>query len=139
VTLLVGVALVIGTTLDSVPLRVVGLLAVAPAALAVHAFRHRHEPAQALARGAFTTFVTTVGFGGDNLAVWTPLFRALSTSRTFLTVAIFAALDVGVIALARGVAGHPRVVRAATRTAPQLTPWLYLILTVVVIWECHLI
>lgn len=137
--LVVAVAATVGLGLDVFPLRAVGVLALAPAALAVHAFRHRHEPARGVRRGLLATLVTTIAFSGDNLAVWTPLFRADVGGRVLVTVAVFVVLDAGVIALSRAVAGHPRVVSFCGRAAPQLSPYLYAALTVVVLWECRLL
>ena len=79
VVVLFSLAAAVGSSLHVVPLRWVGLLAVAPWALAVHQWRHRHEGASAsVGRGVATTFLVTLGLGGDNLAVWIALLRATS-------------------------------------------------------------
>jgi len=63
----------IGSLLTPIPLPWVGLLCLAPWALAWHAWRHRtKEPSQVYRRGALTTFAMTLALGGDNLAVWIP-------------------------------------------------------------------
>ncbi len=40
-------------------------------------------------RGSVTTFAITMALGGDNIAVWTPIFRSNSLGYAFLTVATF--------------------------------------------------
>ena len=79
----------IGSLLTPIPLPWVGLLCLAPWALAWHAWRHRtKEPGEVFRRGALTTFAMTLALGGDNLAVWIPLLRADGFFHAFVTVAV---------------------------------------------------
>lgn len=127
----------VGTALGEIPLRWIGLLALAPLALAYHAWRTRSHPARNVKRGAITTFVVTIALGGDNLAVWIPLFRADGLHRALLTGGIFVLSDVALVSLARLLVNRPRVIEWAAKTSPIATPILYVILAVVILWQCH--
>jgi cadmium resistance protein CadD (predicted permease) len=137
VVVLIAMSAAVGSVLESVPLRAVGVLAAAPVALAVHAWRHRGDPRRAVRRGLTTTLLVTIAFGGDNLAVWVPLLRADGAGRRVLTVAIWVLGELALLAAARAVARHPRVVAAGQRVAPRATPPLYGALAVVILWECR--
>ncbi len=138
VACLVGLAVGVGSALSAVPLRLVGLLALAPAALAWEAWRSRSRPPRdQFRRGATTTFLVTLALGGDNLAVWVPLLRAAGVARGTFTVAVFAAWEVVFLVLALGLARRQGTIALAQRWAPRLTPWLYAALAVVVLVECH--
>ena len=50
-------------------------------------------PSEVFRRGALTTFAMTLALGGDNLAVWIPLLRADGFFHSFVTVAIFAVME----------------------------------------------
>lgn len=127
----------IGSLLTPIPLPWVGLLCVAPWALAWHAWRNRtKEPGEVFRRGALTTFAMTLALGGDNLAVWIPLLRADGFFHSFVTVAVFAGMELLFIVTARGITGHPRVVAWGTKHAPSLLPWLYFGLGVLILIEC---
>jgi cadmium resistance protein CadD (predicted permease) len=136
VVVLVAISALVASALASVPLGWVGILAIAPAALGVHAWRTRRRPPHTAKRGMVTTFVVTVALGGDNLAVWIPLLRAAGASGGAITIAVFLALDVIMVALARLCATRPKVVATGQRIAPVATPFLYFALAIVIIWEC---
>ncbi len=140
VVVLVGLATAVGSSLEAVPLRWVGVLAVAPWALAWRTWHHRRDDVTAsLRRGAVTTFLVTVGLGGDNLAVWIPLLRANGVARQLLVDVVFACGQTLFVLLAWSLATHPRVVRWGQRSGPRLVPGLYVILGVVILFECHLL
>jgi cadmium resistance protein CadD (predicted permease) len=127
----------IGSLLTPIPLPWVGLLCLAPWALAWHAWRHRDTaPNEVFRRGAVTTFATTLALGGDNLAVWIPLLRADGIVHAIVTVVVFAALELSFIVGAKRLAGHPRLVAWGTKHAPSFLPWLYFGLGVLVLIEC---
>ncbi len=134
---LILLAVTVGSALEGIPIRWVGILAVAPLGLAIHAWRHRKDPVRVVRRGAITTFLVMVAFGGDNLAVWIPIYGTGSVSHGLITTGVFLVLDLGVLALARAIASHPRVLAAGQRWAPTVTPFLYATLAVVIVWECH--
>ncbi len=64
----------------------------------------------------------TVANGADNIAVYTPLFRALPTADTILTLVVFVVL-IGVWLLAgRLIVSHPRVVLKIANIEGWLVP-----------------
>ena len=139
VATLVAFAAVLGTLLAPIPLRWVGLLAIAPFAYAVHAWRHRRPQRDVPRRGAVATYVITLALGGDNLAVWTPLLRANGVARALLSVVTFAVLDAVFLASASRLARHPRVLAWSQRHAPTVMPFVYLLLGVLILVECRTI
>jgi cadmium resistance protein CadD (predicted permease) len=139
VATLVAFAGILGTLLAPIPLRWVGVLALAPFAYAVHGWRHRRPKREVPRRGALATFVITLALGGDNLAVWTPLLRANGAGRAVVSVATFAVLDVLFLASAARLARHPRVLSWGQQHAPTVMPFVYLCLSVLILVECHTI
>jgi cadmium resistance protein CadD (predicted permease) len=136
-TLLV-VAAGVGSLLSAIPIRWVGLAAIAPWVLAAHAWRHRRDPRHArYRRGALTTFVVTLALGGDNLAVWIPLLRARGVAAGVLTTGVFALWEFAFVSSAGALSAHPRVVAWGNRRGPDLVPWVYLGLGVLILVECH--
>lgn len=137
---LLVVAAGVGTLLDPIPVRWVGLLCVAPWALALHAWRHRgDERREQYRRGALTTYVVTLALGGDNLAVWIPLLRSGGVGAGLGATAVFVAWEAVFVVSAVALAGHPRVVAWGARWGPDLVPWIYLGLGVLILAECHTI
>lgn len=137
VLVLVVIAAGVGSLLAPIPTRWIGVLCVAPWALAWHAWRHRRDEIRPTnRRGALTTFSVTLALGGDNLAVWIPLLRAHGTARGVGTAAVFALWEVIFVAGALALVRHPRVVAWGTRWGPALVPWVYLALGVLVLVEC---
>jgi len=139
--LAVGVLLVIatgvGALLTAIPLRWIGLLCVAPFALAAHAWSQRAKPArEQFRRGALTTFVLCIALGGDNIAVWIPLLRANGSWHEVLVLIVFALWETLFIFGARAVAGHPRVVTFGERYGRVAIPWVYVGLGVLILFEC---
>ncbi|MDE3082984.1 MAG: cadmium resistance transporter [Acidobacteriota bacterium] len=135
---LVAIAAAVGSALSAVPLRVVGVLAVAPFALAVHAWRQRREPVrEQYRRGATTTFLATLALGGDNVAVWIPLLRATGVDGALAMLATFAVLEFAFVTSAQTLATRPGVVAWGTRHAPRLVPIVYGALGVLILFECH--
>jgi cadmium resistance protein CadD (predicted permease) len=136
-TLLV-IAAGVGTLLTAIPLRWIGLLCVAPFALAAHAWTQRTQPAsEQFRRGGLTTFTLCIALGGDNIAVWIPLVRANDSWHEVLVLAVFALWEMLFIVGAQGVAGHPRVVAFGERFGRALIPWVYLGLGVLILFECR--
>ena len=127
----------IGSLLTPIPLPWVGLLCLAPWALAWYAWLHRHKaPSEVFRRGALTTFVVTLALGGDNLAVWIPLLRADGIAHAFVTVIVFAVMELLFIVTTQAISGHPRLVEWGTKHAPSFLPWLYFGLGVLILVEC---
>lgn len=140
VALLAGLAVAVGASLNVVPLRWVAVLALAPWGLAWHHWRHHGTGLPAsVRRGAATTFVVTIGLGGDNLAVWIPLLRASGTWREVGVLALFALWQAIFVALTWTLASHPRISRLAQRGGEFVAPWLYGALGVAVLFECRIL
>ena len=138
ITVLVVIAAGVGSVLTSVPIRLVSFLAIAPWALAWHAFKHP-VVRQQHRRGIVTTFVLTFSLGGDNIAVWVPLLRANGLNYGLLAVATFAAWELIFVLFAQALAGRERVVAWGERFAPRVVPWLYIALGFVILVECRAI
>jgi cadmium resistance protein CadD (predicted permease) len=134
---LVALAGGIGALLAPVPLRWVGLLCVAPFSFAIYAWRHREQPREQFKRGSFTTFAVTLALGGDNIAVWIPLLRANGVARAVVTVAVFACWEAAFLLSAQRLAKHPKVVGWGRTHAPQVLPFIYFLLGVLVLVECR--
>jgi len=134
---IVIMASALGSVFAPVPVRWLGVLCVAPFYFAWHAWQHRHEVREQFRRGAVTTFTVTLAIGGDNLAVWTPLFRSSGVAKSFLVVATFALWEVLFLVAVRRLAQHPRVVTWGTRVAPHVTPVVYFLLGILVLVECR--
>jgi len=127
----------IGSLLAPIPLPWVGLICVAPWALAWHAWHHRDEaPKEVYRRGALTTFAMTLALGGDNIAVWIPLLRANGIAHAVVTVVVFAAMELLFIVVAQAITGHPRTVAWGAKHAPSFLPWMYFGLGVLILIEC---
>jgi cadmium resistance protein CadD (predicted permease) len=127
----------IGSLLEPIPLPWVGVLCVAPWALAWYAWRKRDRPpGEVFRRGALTTFAMTLALGGDNLAVWIPLLRADGVAHAFVTVIIFAVMELLFIVTAQRITRHPGLVAWGTKHAPAFLPWLYFGLGVLILIEC---
>lgn len=138
VVAMVLVALAVGRSLHAIPLGWFGLLALAPFSFAVHAWRTRAAPRAARRRGGLTTFLVTLSIGGDNVAVWTPLFRAGGLGHVTAVAASFAFWEILFLASSRALARHPRVVDWSVRHAPRALPAIYAALGLLVLVECHL-
>lgn len=126
----------LGWLLAPIPLRWIGVFALAPFSFAWHSWRHRAAPREQFRRGVVTTFVITLALGGDNLAVWIPLFRANGFAHALVTVATFVVLEIVFLLTAQRLATHPRVVTWGTNHAPTFMPFVYLLLGVLVLFEC---
>jgi cadmium resistance protein CadD (predicted permease) len=137
VVVLISMSVVVAGALGEVPLTWVGILAAAPLALAVHAWLNRRREPHRVKRGMVTTMVVTIALGGDNLAGWIPILRAGGLSRGPVTVGVFVVLDLVLVGAARLCASHPAVVSAGERIVPVATPILYVVLAIVILWECN--
>jgi cadmium resistance protein CadD (predicted permease) len=139
VTVLVIIAGGVGTLLTAIPVRWIGLLCLAPFGFAIHAWRHRQSPHEQFRRGAITTFVVTLAIGGDNVAVWIPLFRSSGLGHAFVAVAVFVIWELIFLFSARRLASHPRIVGWGRAHMPALMPFVYVVLGVLILFECRTI
>ncbi len=137
VAVLVVLAAGVGTLLDAIPVRWVGLLCVAPFGFALHAWRHREAPHEQFRRGAVTTFLVTLAIGGDNVAVWIPLFRSAGLRHGAIALATFVVWDLIFLYCAKELATHPKVVEWGRAHMPGLMPYVYVLLGVLILLECR--
>jgi len=134
---LLGFAGAIGSALSIFSVRWIGFLALAPIGLAFAHWLGRTNSLEAQRRGAITTFAVTLALGGDNIAVWVPLlrsqgvFRGVTISVTILLLALCSART------AQLLVSRPSLIRFGERWASRLTPYLYLALAIVVMWQCQ--
>ena len=134
---LVLMAGAIGSLLAPIPTRLIGLLFVVPWALALYAWRQRHQPRrEQFRRGVATTFLMTLLLGGDNLAVWVPLVRAKGTLGAFVTATILLLWEIPFLLGAQALATRPQVLTWGAKYAPSLIPGVYLGLGVLILVEC---
>jgi cadmium resistance protein CadD (predicted permease) len=139
---LIVVAVATSIALFEISTRVIGLLGLVPLLLGLRglvALRHA-EGRQRVARRGFGTGVTaaalvTVGAGGDNLAVYVPLFRAAGATGRITTAAVFLVGEVLLTLLILGAGRHPRTRAAVTRIGVVASPVLYCAIGVLVLFQ----
>jgi cadmium resistance protein CadD (predicted permease) len=139
---LVVAAVGMAILLFEIPTRIIGLLGLVPLALGLRgllALRHaegRSRIAQrAVGSGVVAATLITIGAGGDNLAVYIPLFRVARFAGTAESLLIFA-LGEGLLTLFVLRAGrHPRVRNTVTAVGVFAAPILYCAIGVLVLVE----
>lgn len=141
-TSLVGSALAVSVALFDVPTSYIGLLGLVPFSLGVrrliqwrHGRREITEPTGGwpLAGGALTAFAITVGSGGDNLAVYIPLFRLADGWSKGLMILVFWVCDLVLLGLAHVIGRHHLALRTVERVGAAVTPFLYMAIGVAVL------
>jgi len=143
---LVAISAAAATGLVFVPQRWVGLLAVIPCTLGVVKLvallrtpeRGVTEPAAA-ATGVASVALVTIANGGDNIAAYTPLWRALDIGASTLTIAVFAVLLAVWITAAAWLAAHKRIVVAVERSGSWLVPVAYLFIAALIVAKSGLL
>jgi cadmium resistance protein CadD (predicted permease) len=135
---IVALSLLVGGVLNAIPLRLVGLLAVAPLGYAWSKWSRRHQPdIEHPRRGIITTALVTLALSGDNIAVWSALFRSSGVSGGLVQILSYAVLDALGLGLTLVVARHRAVVNVASRVSIFVEIPLYVALSVVIMWQCH--
>lgn len=137
---LVILAGVVSSALTVLPQQWVAIVALVPWALA---WRQWHDRPGVVIdtprRGALTTFVVTVGRGGVSLAGWIALFRAGGVVHAVALVGVLVAWQVLFVTLTRALVARPRAIERGQRVARRITPGLYVILGIVIVFECRLL
>ncbi|HEX3796388.1 MAG TPA: cadmium resistance transporter [Acidimicrobiales bacterium] len=120
--------------------RVVGLLGLVPLALGIRGLvllrqgggqeRLAHR---AVGKGVVAATFITVAAGGDNLAVYIPLFRSAGLVGGGITAVVFLAGEFFVTLFILRVSSHPTLRRATSRIGLVATPILYCLIGVVVL------
>jgi len=140
--LLVVGAIGMAVLLFEIPTRVIGLLGLVPLAIGIRGLvglRHPEDRTRlarrAVGSGFVAAAVVTIGAGGDNLAVYIPLFRATRVAGTVETLLVMA-LGEALLTLFVLVAGQHRRMRAAVdRIAVYGAPILYCAIGILVLAE----
>jgi cadmium resistance protein CadD (predicted permease) len=135
-------AIAMAVLLFEIPTRVIGLLGLVPLAIGIRGLvglRHpesRTRLAQrAVGSGFLSAALVTVGAGGDNLAVYIPLFRAAHVAGTVETLLVFAVGET-LLTLFVLVAGrHRRMRDAVDGIAVYGAPVLYCAIGILVLAE----
>jgi cadmium resistance protein CadD (predicted permease) len=134
--LLVIAAAATAIALFDVPTRAIGLLGLVPLALGIRGlFELRHHQRRrdarqradrrAFGRGVTTAALVSIGAGGDNLAVYIPLFRVASTGGLVATALVFTAGEALLTVLILSGRRHPRTRALSTRVGMLVAPLLY--------------
>ena len=137
---LVAVGLAAGAGLLALPDRWVALLGLVPIALGLRGLRRARDrgtdddvPRAAI--GTLGVASVTVANGGDNVAVYAPLFATMGPDAFATTIVVFAVL-VGVwCAAGRAVAAHPAVVRGVERAGDLAVPLVLVALGAFILLE----
>jgi cadmium resistance protein CadD (predicted permease) len=128
--------------LFEIPTSVIGLLGLVPFALGVRgllALRHPEERTRvtrrAVGSGFLTAVAVTIGAGGDNLAVYIPLFRVDRVAGTAESMAVFAAGELFLTLFVLRAGRHPRVRAAVSAIGVFAAPLLYCAIGILVLFE----
>jgi cadmium resistance protein CadD (predicted permease) len=127
----------IGGALSIFSVRWIGVLALAPLGLAIASWRGGSHALEAQRRGAVATFSLTLALGGDNIAVWVPLFRSQGVLRGVTIGVTIVLISMGVARGAQALVERPRIIAWGERWALRLTPFLYLALSLLIMWQCQ--
>jgi cadmium resistance protein CadD (predicted permease) len=140
IVMLLLIAAVLGDFLQTVPTKAIGVLALAPWYFAFHSWQSRNKAPRAnFKRGAVTTFLMTIALGGDNIAVWTPLLKSSDDTKKIVAILVLLFWEFIFVTTAQQLVRIPRVVSWGNKRSAQLLPWVYLLLGVMILKECHTI
>ncbi|MFG1950759.1 cadmium resistance transporter [Micromonospora sp. NPDC048830] len=132
---LVAAAVVVAAGLLVVPDPWTGLLGLLPIGLGVRALlaREDDDSPPAVVSGLLGVAGVTIANGADNIAVYVPVFRALTPAAGLVYLLVFAALVATWCAAAALLGGHPRVVRLVGRAGHWLVPAVFVAIGVVIL------
>ena len=141
---LVLVAVAAAVALFDVPTRAIGLLGLVPLTLGIlglfalrHPDAHQRAARRAFGKGVFAAVVVTIGAGGDNLAVYIPLFRSANAGGRVATALVFVVGEVLVTLLILNAGRHPRTRAAVSRIGTIATPLLYCAIGVLILIDAN--
>jgi len=128
--------------LFEIPTRVIGLFGLVPLALGLrgllllrHAEGRSRVARRAVGSGVVAATVITIGAGGDNLAVYIPLFRVAGFAGTAVSLLVFALGELLLTLFVLRAGGHPRIRHAVTTFGVFAAPLLYCAIGVLVLVE----
>lgn len=136
VLIAVSAAAALGLTI--IPDRWVGLLGAVPLALgarglirAIRAGAMDEQPP--VATGLASVVALTIANGGDNVAVYTPMFRASGVRSSVVTVAVFAGLVAAWCLAGSWLGSHPRVISMVKRFGHWIVPGVFILIGIVIL------
>lgn len=142
VSALVALSLVAALGLTIIPDDYVGLLGLIPFALglrslitAVRAHGDPEPPSPTVATGFTSVAAITLANGADNISVYTPMFRTISTEETAVTIAVFAALVGAWCALGSWLGSHDRVIHGLGRYGHWVVPAVFIAIGTIIVLE----
>lgn len=134
-TVLIGVSLAAAAGLSVLPGRWLWLLALLPLGLGLYklaaAIRARRsaEPASpAVVSGLTGVMVLTIVNGGDNISVYTPVFRTSSLAGIILTVAVFMVGTALYCLVGSWFATHRAIIRVIGRCGQWIVPAVFILI-----------
>ena len=143
---LVGLSALAAAGLRVVPTDYVGLLGLVPLGLGVRGIvgnlRGRDTAVDGrigVAGGLGSVIAITVANGGDNVAVYTALFREIGGPASLVVVAVFVALVAIWCGVAQWLSAHRRVVPRIERYGHWIVPVVFIVVGVIVLVRSGLI
>ena len=134
----IGMALL----LFEIPTRIIGLFGLVPLALGIRGLiglRHAENRARlerrAVGSGLVAATLVTIGAGGDNLAVYIPLFRVARVRGTIGALLIFTVGEILLCLFILRAGNHPRVRAAVIAIGIVAAPILYCAIGILVLVE----
>jgi cadmium resistance protein CadD (predicted permease) len=141
VLLVIG-AIGMAVLLFEIPTRIIGLFGLVPLILGLrgllllrHAEGRSRVASRAIGSGVVAATVITIGAGGDNLAVYIPLFRVAGFAGTAVSLLVFAVGEVLLTLFVLRAGRHPRVRHAVTAIGVFAAPILYCAIGILVLVE----
>jgi cadmium resistance protein CadD (predicted permease) len=132
--------------LRMVPVEWVGLLGLIPLLLGIRGLvtlirtRREEDPdPPVMATGLLSVVAVTVANGGDNLALYTPVFRIIGVANAALTLAVFAVCTALWCLAGQLAVSHQRIVEILQRSSRWLVPVVFLVLGVYIFGRSGLI
>ncbi|MEU4360347.1 cadmium resistance transporter [Promicromonospora sp. NPDC023987] len=140
---LIAVSFLAALGLTIVPDEWVGLLGLIPLAIGVLALVRTlrgqdddDEAESALkAVGLLGVAGITIANGGDNIAIYTPVFRTMSTTDALVTIVVFLVLLAGWCLLAKVIGTNEKVTEALEKVEHWLVPLVFIGLGVFILLE----
>ncbi|MEV8027514.1 MULTISPECIES: cadmium resistance transporter [Cellulosimicrobium] len=139
---LIAVSFLAALGLTIVPDEWVGLLGLIPLAIGVLALvrtlrgKDDDEAESALkAVGLLGVAGITIANGGDNIAIYTPVFRTISTTDTLVTITVFLVLLALWCLLARAIGTNEKVTEALEKVEHWLVPVVFIGLGIFILIE----
>ncbi|MBE7701347.1 cadmium resistance transporter [Oerskovia sp. Sa1BUA8] len=131
---LIAVSFLAALGLTIVPDEWVGLLGLIPLAIGVLALvrtlrgKADDDEAESALKtvGLLGVAGITIANGGDNIAIYTPVFRTISTTDALVTIAVFLVLLAGWCLLARAIGSNEKVTEALEKVEHWLVPVVFI-------------